>query len=89
MAGEDAVGALAAHGQGAALDVADGDLQDAVVGAVVDGQGAADFLDVDIAHDAASVDVQLTEVIRPLLVGECHRAAAVGCDSLVIGPGVI
>ena len=58
VAGKHAVGPLAPYGQGGPLHVAHGDLQDRVARAVVDGEGAFDLRDVDIAHDAGAGDIQ-------------------------------
>ena len=49
--------------------MSDGCLQNALLRAVVDGQYHVDLLDVDIAHDAAAVKVQLVVVGGLFFVG--------------------
>ena len=65
MSRNDRVGALATHRQAGALQVACGDLQHAIAGAVVDGQLHADLGDRDVAHDPGAGHVQ-----RAFVAGE-------------------
>ena len=52
------MGALAAHRQAGALQVACGDLQHAIAGAVVDGQLHTDLFNGDVAHNAGAGHIQ-------------------------------
>ena len=65
----DRVGAAAAHRQAGALQVACGDLQYAVAGAVVDGQLHADFGNGDVTHNAGAGNIQ-----RFVVAGKLIRA---------------
>ena len=58
MAGQQAVGALAAHRQAGADDVPNGDLQHLVGGAVVNGQRNIDGGNFDMAHNAGTGGIQ-------------------------------
>lgn len=58
VTGEDAVRALTPNRERGSLDVTDADLQNAGVGAVVDGQLDLDAVDEDVAHDAGTGDVE-------------------------------
>ena len=69
MRRDDRVGGRAAHRQAGALQVACGDLQHAVVGAVVDGQLHADFGDGDVTHNARAGNIQ-----RFVVAGKLIRA---------------
>lgn len=81
--GQHAVGGRAPHRQGAALNVPHRHLEHRLLRAVVDGQGAVDFGDLDIAHDAAAGYVQQGQVLLPFRFGEL-----VG-NGLLRQPGVI
>ena len=87
MAGEHAVRPRAARGQRAALDVADGDLQHALARAVIDGQGAVDLRDLDIAHDARAGDVQQAVIDRLLLLAH-HKAPVLADQRLIVRLGL-
>ena len=52
------MGALAAHRQAGALQVACSDLQHAIAGAVVDGQLHTDLFNGDVAHNAGAGHIQ-------------------------------
>ena len=67
---DDTVAALAAYGQARPFEVADGDLKDVLLGAVVYGERDLDVRDLDIAHYAGAVDVQELIVSHLLLVRE-------------------
>ena len=54
----DRMGALAAHRQAGALQVACSDLQHAIAGAVVDGQLHTDLFNGDVAHNAGAGHIQ-------------------------------
>lgn len=68
VAGEHAVGALAAYGQAGPVHMAHGDLQNGFGGAVVDGQGHIDIGDLDIAHNARAAEVQKLFILLLLLL---------------------
>ena len=61
----DRVGAAAAHRQAGALQVACGNLQHAIAGAVVDGQLHTDLFNGDVAHNAGAGHIQ-----RDVVAGE-------------------
>ena len=65
MGRNDRVGAAAAHRQAGALQVACGDLQHAIAGAVVDGQLHTDLFNGDVAHNAGAGHIQ-----RGVVAGE-------------------
>ena len=89
VSGQDTMGTRAADGQRRALDVADGDLQDAVIRAMINGQGAADLLYFNIPDDTASVNIQLFLVLGPLFLREIGPAATRLGDLLVVGVGAL
>ena len=80
------MGVRSADGQGAALQMSDGDLQHFLVGTVVNGQGHVDLGDVDVAHDPGTGDVQDLVVALHLLVRDFEMVAHVG-QILIIGSG--
>lgn len=84
MAGNHAVGAGAAYGEGAPFNMADGDLQHGVLDAVVDGQGDPDGRNLDIAHDAVAGDVQQIFVLPGFFLGGLI-AVGVAAQRFVIG----
>ncbi len=88
MSGQHAMGPHAAGGEGGTLDMADGDLQDGGVCAMVDGEAALDGRDFDIADDAVSGDVE-QGVVRFSLVVVHDIAVLFGEEELVIGLGVL
>ena len=58
VARHHAMGAFAAHRQACPLQMADGDLQDRLIGTMIDRQGDTDTGNLDIAHNAVAADVQ-------------------------------
>ena len=88
VTGQDTVAALSPDGKRTARDMSDRDLQDRVVGTVVDGQEAIDLLDLDISHDPGAGDVQLPFIVRGLRRVELPEDAACS-DPAVILPGAL
>ena len=97
VAGDGAVGPDAADGEARPREMADGDLQHGLVGAVVDGQGDVDFRDVDVAHDAGAVDIQQGVVFLLFLLAHVPEHAAFaelfvvlfgGLEDLLVAVGV-
>ena len=67
VSGDHRMGAFAAHGKRAPLQVARGDLQNGVAGAVVDTEIALDGGDLDIPHHAGAVEIQLGFILGKLV----------------------
>ena len=75
MSGQNAVGALSAHGQRTALDMSHGDLQHLFIRGVIDGQADAEGRDLHGAHDARARHIQGLKIAGVLLR---RRVPAVG-----------
>ncbi len=88
VAGQDAVGALPAHGQARPLQVPHSHLQNRILGAVVNGQGHIQAGDFDVAHNAHAGHVQQPLIFRLLVVVQkvgvfpAHQGAVIGLGLL-------
>lgn len=83
VAGNRRVGVRPAYRQAGALDVAAGNLQHGLVGAMVDGQAHVNAGDVYVAHDARARHVQQAAVLLRLL-GRGNPAVSLLPQALVV-----
>ena len=87
MPGDRRMRGIAADGQRTAWKMPDGDLQNGLVGAVVDRESGAEARDGHVAHDASAGDVQQRLVCAGLLHG--GMPAVRGCgQTRVVGAGL-
>ena len=70
------MGALAADGKRAPLQVSHSDLKHVVARAVVDGERDLDRRNLDIAHHAGAVDVELAVIVLALFIGQSEEGSA-------------
>ena len=82
------MGAFAAHGQAGPVQMADGDLEDDLLGAVVDGQVDVDLGNFDVGHDAVSGHVQELFVLVFQAVIQ-NEGIVPAVQRLVVGPGLL
>lgn len=88
MAGKDAMGTCSADGEGSTLNMADGDLEDGLIGTVINGEGAVNFFDFDIAHDAVAGHIEQGEIAFLLFLGRVVTVGGVP-EVLIIRSGVV
>lgn len=68
--------------------MANGDLQDALTGAVVDGQSAFDFGDFDVTDDARAGDIHDGVVLLLLFLRQFPLGAVQLCQVGIVGSGL-